>query len=331
MDFLERAVALGVSNLRVHDKLAYLYRRYEKTEKARQQLEAADRQAAGDPRYRIKIGLLEKARGNLKGAEAVLRPIATAYPNNIDAQLFLAETLKDLNRLAGADSVLAGARRLNPRHPRIQYLLGGVRLGLGMADSAEVAFRKAAQLTPDLLEARYGLAQALIRQGRRDEAEEVLDSFQAAHEENMADEEKGKVYVTHWRQSLAYEKQGKVTEAVASLRKAREVFPGDALALTLLWRLYEEAGMAEEAEAARKETERALGSFSAADAYRHLGIELMRRSEPAKAAEVLEAAVAEAPTDALSRYHLIRAYEAERNLDQARIQAERASKLVPDR
>ncbi|MCM0082760.1 tetratricopeptide repeat protein [Geomonas sp. Red32] len=120
-----------------------------------------------------------------------------------------------------AGTLFSEAVRVDNRNYLAYTMLGISRQEAGNCQAALAAFREAAQLNPDYLEARFGAATALEQMGRKGEAMAELRSLLAAHPE-----------YTKARLSLASDLAGSglVDEAIAQLDAALERDPRSAVA-----------------------------------------------------------------------------------------------------
>src|SRR5207244_2899607 len=95
--------------------------------------------------------------------------IAAGLPSG-DAHLGLATCLGRRNELAGAERALAEARRLEPDNPVITANMGILQASRGNLDAAIESLQAALARDPDLHEARFNLALAYAKSGRRADA-----------------------------------------------------------------------------------------------------------------------------------------------------------------
>jgi tetratricopeptide (TPR) repeat protein len=106
-------------------------------------------------------------QGNLNAAEAVLRQILAADPNQPEAMRLFGEVLADRGRFAEALALLQRLVALQPRDAKAHAALGNaLRLG-GQADAAIAAYRAALARNPELAGAHHGLG-AVYRQTERE-------------------------------------------------------------------------------------------------------------------------------------------------------------------
>ena len=133
-------------------------------------LEAIIRDDPENPQARLRLGYAEIARGRCDRAEPHLEMALAARIPSADAGLALADCRGRSNDVAGAFRALEVARELEPGNPVVEANLG--LLALTRNDTAEAIrwLESALESDPDLLEARFALARAFGRAGRRDEA-----------------------------------------------------------------------------------------------------------------------------------------------------------------
>jgi len=101
-----------------------------------------------------------------------------ANPNDGAAHRDLASMYLKQGRQEDAFAELAIAAWLDPNDQLTLIALGQSFLADGGEEDAVAAFERAVMLQPDLREARYGLAQALMRASRREEAQRHLLEFE---------------------------------------------------------------------------------------------------------------------------------------------------------
>jgi arylsulfatase A-like enzyme/Flp pilus assembly protein TadD len=123
-----------------------------------------------NPQAHLRLGYAEIARDRCDRAEPHLREVLAARLPSADAGLALADCRSRANDLPGALAALEAARTLEPGNPVVEANLG--LLALSRADTATAIRWLQSALAKDatLLEARFALARALGRAGRREEA-----------------------------------------------------------------------------------------------------------------------------------------------------------------
>ena len=161
-------------------------------------------------------------QGNATNALATYKKALEIYPNDADLHLNLAnsylvagaaqEAIREADEVLQLDANSAGAyfvkgsaylrlskweeaakalenaQKIDPGEPPTFFQLGRARMGLQQWEAAIAAFREGIRMDPNRLHAgpRYLLAQALIRAGRQEEANQELQLHQTALEEKGA-------------------------------------------------------------------------------------------------------------------------------------------------
>jgi len=128
---------------------------------------------AEDPRNgqaQMRMGYALIDSGDLRRAESHFRAALAAAMPTADAHLGLALCLASTGRREEAVRVLMDARRIEPGNAVVEANLGSLALDGGDNARAIESLGSAIQLDPDLHQARFNLARALARMGRRDEA-----------------------------------------------------------------------------------------------------------------------------------------------------------------
>jgi Flp pilus assembly protein TadD len=128
---------------------------------------------AADPRNgqaQMRLGYALVERGRLREAEPHFRRALDASMPTADAHLGLALCFVSTGRPKEAALALMEARRLEPGNPVVEANLGSLALDAGDLTKAVEFLGAALQIDPDLHQARFNLARALARQGRRAEA-----------------------------------------------------------------------------------------------------------------------------------------------------------------
>ena len=87
-----------------------------------------------------------------------------------DVHLGLALCFASTGRAREAAAALMEARRLEPGNPVVEANLGALALDAGDVTKAAEYLGEALRIDPDLHQARFNLARALARQGRRADA-----------------------------------------------------------------------------------------------------------------------------------------------------------------
>lgn len=133
-------------------------------------LEEVVKQDPANPQAHLRLGYAELERGRCDRAEPHFRAALEALLPSADAGLGLADCRLRANDLRGATRALESARHLEPGNPVVEANLGLVALSSNDPATGIKWLRSALAIDPNLLEARFALARALGRLGRRDEA-----------------------------------------------------------------------------------------------------------------------------------------------------------------
>ena len=124
----------------------------------------------GNPQAHLRLGYAEAERGRCDRAEPHLRAALAARLPSADAGLALADCRSRANDAKGAGQALEAARALEPGNPVVEANLGLLALSANDTAAAIRWLQAALATDPTLLEARFALARALGRAGRRAEA-----------------------------------------------------------------------------------------------------------------------------------------------------------------
>jgi len=126
-----------------------------------------------DPRNgqaHLRLGFARLQAGDCARAEPELHAAAAAALPSADVYLGLATCLGRRGDLAGAEGALGEARRLEPDSPAVLANLGILQAAKGDLASAIQSLTRALASDPSLLEARFNLALAYAKAGRRQDA-----------------------------------------------------------------------------------------------------------------------------------------------------------------
>lgn len=130
---------------------------------------------------KLNLAIVHSQQGRNAEAEALLRSILDAYPENGEAAYMLGLLLVELGQTEEALALLEMAGTATPPNPRALYNLGLLRQSLGRMDQAEAALRAALELRPADLGFLYALADHYVKRGRYLEALELAERMIAAH------------------------------------------------------------------------------------------------------------------------------------------------------
>jgi Flp pilus assembly protein TadD len=133
-------------------------------------LEAIVREDPRNGQAHLRLGYARLQTGDCKRAEPELRAAAAAGLPSADVYLGLATCLGRRGDLSGAERALEEARRLEPDNPVITANVGILQAAKGDLRAAIETLNKAVEADPTLDEARFNLAVAYAKTGRRQEA-----------------------------------------------------------------------------------------------------------------------------------------------------------------
>ncbi len=148
------------------------------TEKAEAELEQAH---AADPKSAIPVlnqGIALLYMQKLPEAEAALRQAGRIASDNPRAWYNLGLTEMDEANQKGAIEDMRRVLAIDPKDADAHYFVGSLDMSLGEVNAAIGEYEAALKLNPLHCSAEFGLARALQRAGRVDEAHEHLKTFQ---------------------------------------------------------------------------------------------------------------------------------------------------------
>lgn len=124
------------------------------------------------------IGRLHHLRLDLDAAAAAFARRVALQPNDSAGHYDLADVHRASDNLAAAMVEALTAALLDPANARAFAMIGQLDAAAGRDNSALPMLRRAVELAPTDGEARYALSRALLRLGRKDEAQRELEVFQ---------------------------------------------------------------------------------------------------------------------------------------------------------
>jgi Flp pilus assembly protein TadD len=241
--------------------------------------------ALGEPR--IALGLLDARAGRMEKAHAELAAAATLKD---EAPVLRGRALRAMAKLdeakqpAAARQELVQAIQLTGEQP--DDILFGADLAEQAGDSAdaEAAYRRAVAAQPGDIDAIAGLAHALVKEGKNDQAEQVLNEALKAHPDDPRIVSQLAVLYT------AEEKVAQAIPLMEQLRASKTVYAQDAQMTSMMAHLYELNGQYPKAEAAYRVLAAQAGSDP--EVLDALGSVLVKEQKFADAQGVLERSVA---------------------------------------
>lgn len=157
------------------------------------------------------IGIAEARRGNGNQAVDALRKAAKLSHYDEEGWLNLTRELMELSRYADALSATREGIAANPSSYTLHLRLGAVHIAAGHYTEAESVFRTLVAAGDPLPTSYVGLAQALLREDRAEEA---------ASELAEAQQKIGTSFLISYFMGLALERAGKPLEAMNAYRDA---------------------------------------------------------------------------------------------------------------
>jgi tetratricopeptide (TPR) repeat protein len=184
---------------------------------------AASPAASVDPaRAHLAAGADLLRHGSLDDAEREFRLVLETEPNNQDALAGLGQVQVERGQFSEAVPLLERATRVSTQMVSAFRTLGDAHLALGELEKASVAYRQAVALAPDDVGLRLSLARSLTEAGDYGEANSVCR--QSLRYVKGSPEHQAQVY----RQlGEIASREGKTSDAVASLYRAQELDPKD--------------------------------------------------------------------------------------------------------
>lgn len=177
---LEKEPRAGDVRLKLAD--AY-FKQGETTKGVQEYIRAAD--VVTDTGVQLKAGALLLMTGRFDDAKARADKLLSADPNNVDAQVLLANSIAGLKDLDGAISELENAIQLAPERGSSYANLGQLQLTRGNRQAAEQAFKRAVALAPQSAAAHLSLANFYWSTSQLPEAESELNSALKAEPNNV--------------------------------------------------------------------------------------------------------------------------------------------------
>jgi tetratricopeptide (TPR) repeat protein len=165
---------------------------------------------------RADLGMAYEMNGFRDAAMRCYEQAALIEPGEARWSYLLAQARADVGDLEGALAAMDDSRRANDSYVPSHLYRGQWLLDLGRPGEAEAAYRSALDLDPDSPPGQAGLARALIRRGRPDEAAEMLEA--------IASERPGDAYL-YQLMGTAYREMGDVEKARAVLAGGRPDAP----------------------------------------------------------------------------------------------------------
>jgi tetratricopeptide (TPR) repeat protein len=219
---LTEAFAAGLVSGRAHYLLARLYQRRALLPQASEQLQLASRYGpvvGRDFFYRLTGGLLLE-QADFDGAISAYRRRIDVNPNSAEAHRQLGEVYFIRGRNDEALLELSTAAWLDASDARAHAAIGQAYARATSWQDAAEAFERAIALDGTLMEARYGLATALARLGKADEARSQMAIFEKRQSEATAEGQKAFLADALRREGSRHLIAGEIEDALRVLTEA---------------------------------------------------------------------------------------------------------------
>jgi tetratricopeptide (TPR) repeat protein len=189
---LEKAIAAVPGSGGLRWRLALLLVKMDRNEDALEQYRAAERlmPLSGRAQVHQAVATFALMQLDAPGAASAVDRRVRVNLNDATAHRDLASLYTKQGRQDEAFAELAIAAWLDPDDPLTFVTLGHSLMADRRDEDAVAAFERAVTLQPGLREARYGLAQALTRASRREEAQRHLLEFERQRAEATAREQR---------------------------------------------------------------------------------------------------------------------------------------------
>ena len=273
---LQAVVTSSPDNAVAHYQLGRAYLASNKREEARQQFETAIKLRQDMVTPRLGLAQLQVMHGEFQPALDSVQEILKLDPNNVNARLIESQALLGQKKFGESDALLAGMLKSNPSSPDVYYQAGVSALTQNKLKEAEAAFMRAYELNPANPRGLLGVVEADIRQNKPDAAMALLQT-ESKKAPNRLDlllmmgttavregkygealghfnrvlnglDKKAKVRADLYLQIAdTYRRAGDRDNAIANLRKAREVLPESETVLQALALVLDQAGRKGEA------------------------------------------------------------------------------------
>jgi tetratricopeptide (TPR) repeat protein len=269
------------------------------------------------------LGAVQVQRGEFDAAVGCFQSAVQLHPDDLAAQLRLAEGLTALSRWDEAGKVYRQVLVHHPDSPQAWYGLGRVNAANGDQAGAAQCYTKACDLFPAYGAAQFALAAELRRLGKDAEAEAHL----AVYSKHMTDEpplddplfkrihELNQSVTVHIQRATELEKAGRLDEAIREHEAALAIDPNDVQVHVNLLSLYGRVG---DASKAKQHFDAAIKlNPGHSDAWYDYGVLLFHEKQYADAEQAFRHALAINPYYAEAHNNLGAMYEQQGRIEDA--------------
>jgi tetratricopeptide (TPR) repeat protein len=253
---LETIQAFSDSSL-AHWWLGLHYERLNRHADARRHVEYATAGAiVGRAGLYTAIGRLAGNATDVPAAIDAFMQAVDANPNDPAAHKYLAGALLQHDRVNEAFIEFVAALMIDPLDADAHAGIGRIYLDAGRNADAVEALRRAVEVTPDHIDARYALATALTRLGKRQEAAREFDRVEEAQRRAFAERRRNMSLDVLKEEAALHADEGRYDRAIELYEKAATLGSDPAVYRELAG-LYSKLGRIDDAARARAMYEKA--------------------------------------------------------------------------
>ena len=212
--------------------------------------QAASGAVAGEGQLHAAVGRSASAAADVPGAIQSFIRAVNANPNDTALHKHLAGSLAQEDRAGEALAEFMAALLINSGDAEAYTGIGQIHLNAGRDADAVDALRRATEIAPASHDARYALANALVRLGRTEEAAEHFVRVEQAQRQMLADRRRGLTHDVLKEEAALRAAEGRFEAAIALYEKALAVMV-DPSVYGHLAVLYSKIGRAPDAARAR--------------------------------------------------------------------------------
>lgn len=252
-------------------------------EQARQQFTQAIRLRPDYVPARLALARLQATRGEYDAAVKTCADILKLDPQNQQAKLVESAALVGLKKFAESRGKLEQMLQANASSPDVLFQIGMVNLAEKKFAEAEQSFRKAYELNPAGTRGLMGIIETYMAQNKQEQAIRLLEEAAAKDPKRLdlqvalgnvavragkfdvaaaqfrraletLDKQSRAAGDLHLRLGETYRRKGDLNGSIASLQKARELMPENAIVASTLAMTLDSAGRKQEARSAYEQT-----------------------------------------------------------------------------
>jgi tetratricopeptide (TPR) repeat protein len=277
----------------------------------------------GSFRWLFYLGRVQTIQGQHEEAVLTLRDALRRKPEDVPAQLTLADSLLAIGKSEEARELYQAISKAHPDGAEAHYGLGRVHALRGDLIEAATAYLKACQLFPPYGAAHYALALVYRKLGRQTESQQQFSQYEQNKDAvpPLNDPLRSDVInlnlgsVRHMRRAADLEQAGNFAEAVDEQKEALRVDPDAVQAHIKLIALY---GRLSQYDLAAEHYRAALAlDRTQADAHYNYGVLLLKQSKHRDAEQAFQEALLINPYYAEAHNNLGSLYQQQGRLDEA--------------